>query len=93
MSLEVIVNMKDTTDQNLSGLTVGSLGTIGAGGGAGASDLRAPACSTRFDIKEWCPDTLALEPLSTTDSFSVILPHNLLDKSRMTFLKRTYKTP
>ena len=47
--------MKDTTDQNLNGLTVGSLAVIGAGGGAGASDLRAPACSTRFDSKKWCP--------------------------------------
>ena len=92
MSLEVIVNMKDTTDQNLDGLTVGSLAVIGARGGAGASDLRAPACSTPFDSKKWCPDTFILEPQSTTDSFVVILPHNHLDKSRMTSFKRTHKT-
>ena len=34
-SLEVIVNIKDTSDQNLSRRTVGSLATIGAGGCAG----------------------------------------------------------
>ena len=84
--MEVLVRLEDTTGVSAGNLLENFPIRSVAGDRAVASDLRAPACSTGSTL-ELAP---GLEPISNV---AFILPHNLLDKSRLIRLKRTYKTP
>ena len=81
----MLVLLGDTTGVSADDLLKDYPARSVASARAGASDLRAPACSTG--------STLELAPQSgLVSNMPLILPHNLLDKSRLIRLKRTHKT-
>ena len=73
--MEVIIKLKDTSVQKLEGVLGNRLPILSDAKGAGASDLRAPACSLSSSLKNGS----GLLPLS---NMTLILPHTLLDRKR-----------
>ena len=73
----MIVNIKDADNEDLDRLLSSRSAGVRGGLGAGASDLRAPACNTQFVPSEW---RSALD----VDELALILPHALLSKKHLT---------
>ena len=65
----------------------GHRGGVACQTSAGASDLRAPACSSEFESLKWGRITKQNEPpievSAYSSTFSLTLPHDLLDRSHL----------
>ena len=81
--MEVIVLLEDRTGLQLTRELSNRLGKSLSRRREGAVNPDAPACSPQFGTNEWRRELSHLELLPSPSKFSLILPHDLLRRTRL----------